>query len=64
MADEEGMSDRIAASIDGSGVWSFLYTINGIFLVGERVRDRSNTLKIIWVTKCTKSKKKVQCRQR
>jgi hypothetical protein len=37
MADEEGMSDRIAASADGLGVCSFPYVINRIFLVGERV---------------------------
>lgn len=35
MADEEGMS----ASADGSGVCSFLCVMNGIFLVGESVRD-------------------------
>jgi hypothetical protein len=47
MADEEGMFDEIVASADGSRVRSFLCVINGIFLVGERVGDGSNTIRII-----------------
>jgi hypothetical protein len=55
MADEEGMSDRSAASAGNSGI---LYVINGIFLVGERVGDKSTTLGIIWVVGWTKIKGK------
>jgi hypothetical protein len=50
MAGEEEMSDKVAVSTDGSGVCSFLCIINDMFLVGERVGDRSNTLGIIWIT--------------
>jgi hypothetical protein len=37
MADEEGASGKSVASADDSGLCPFLYVINGIFLVGERV---------------------------
>jgi hypothetical protein len=63
MADEEGMSNEIFASVDGSGVRSFLCVINGIFLVRERVGDGSNTLGILWVARSTKSKEKSDIKQ-
>jgi hypothetical protein len=49
MANEEGTFGIGSVVVDGSGVHSFLYVINGIFLVGERVGDKLTNLEIIWV---------------